>query len=50
MSINTSGLPAYTEQITKKVISNTIINDLRFIEKVKQEKLAKSLLNGKNKK
>lgn len=49
MSINTQGLPAYTEQITKKIDGNRIINDLKFIDKVKKDKAAKVIKAVANK-
>lgn len=52
MSINTSGLPPYTEQITKKPISKSIatIEEIKLIDKAKQEKRLKSIMYGKGKK
>lgn len=46
MSINTAGLPSYTEQDTKKLISKTIEN-VRLIDKAKEQKKIKSILYGK---
>lgn len=43
MSINTQGLPSYTEQDTKKLVSKPIINDIRLIDKAKQDKAAKTI-------
>jgi hypothetical protein len=52
MSINTAGLPPYTEQITKKPISKSIavIEEIKLIDRVKQEKRLNSIMYGKNKK
>jgi|LakMenE01Jun11ns_1017448.scaffolds.fasta_scaffold8589309_2 hypothetical protein len=49
MSINTAGLPSYTEQDTRTLISKTIEN-IRLIDKVKEEKKIKAILYGKGKK
>ncbi len=49
MSINTSGLPPYTEQITKKPISKTIDN-IKLIDKAKQDKMLKVISYVKGKK
>lgn len=51
MSINTSGLPSYTEQDTKKLIAETIpTSNIRRIDKEKELKKIKSILYGKGKK
>lgn len=49
MSINTQGLPPYTEQQTKKPISKTI-ETIKLIDKAKEEKKLKMLMYGKGKK
>lgn len=44
MSINTSGLPPYTEQDTKKLISPTIAtSNIRRIDKEKELRKIKSI-------
>ena len=51
MSINTTGLPSYTEQDTKKLIAETIpTSNIRRIDKEKELKKIKSILYGKGKK
>jgi len=49
MSINTSGLPPYTEQITKKPISKSIA-EMKLIDKAKQDKMLKAISYVKGKK
>jgi hypothetical protein len=51
MSINTTGLPPYNEQDTKKLISPTIATtNIKRIDKEKELKKLKSILYGKGKK
>lgn len=50
MSINTSGLPSYNEQDTKKLVSKTIAND-KIIKETELRKIKElSKIYGKGKK
>jgi hypothetical protein len=49
--INTTGLPSYTEQDTKKLIAETIAtSNIKKMEREKELKKIKSILYGKGKK
>jgi hypothetical protein len=49
MGINTAGLPAYTEQDTKTLVTKPTATDIRLIDKVKKDKAVKAIKSIANK-